>query len=214
MPARGGGSAEATDEGSGVLHRACVLAGRQERAGSARESLTIVCVRDLRSIRAERLTSFVCRASGGDAQLIARALTARFLDFGREPNLIRIFTPEGVKSVADRRAFVGAATVVVVILSRHASQYVDGPAPVEEVRLSPDGQWALAKAASQLYLVAVPPALGEDPPVVNLQSPSTKGGEAHGGRRGLFRLGGSGSHHHLVGGFVVPPCSVEQRYGC
>lgn len=111
--------------------------------------------------------------NGGDAQLITHAHGARFLDFGREPNLIRFFTPEGVKTL---RIDVPSSDPrrVVVILSRHASQYVDSPAPVEEVRLSPDGQWALAKAASQLYLVAVPPALGDDPPVVNLQSPPTK----------------------------------------
>jgi Tol biopolymer transport system component len=112
-------------------------------------------------------------ASGGDAQLITHAHGARFLDFGREPNVICFFTPEGVKTLRlDEPS--SEPRRVVVILSRHASQYVDGPAPVDEVRLSPDGQWALAKAASQLYLVAVPPALGDDPPVVTLQSPPTK----------------------------------------
>lgn len=110
---------------------------------------------------------------GGDAQLVAHAYGARFLDFGREPNLIRFFTPEGVKTLRID-APSSEPRRVVAILSRHASQYVDAPAPVEEVRLSPDGLWALAKAASQLYLVAVPPTVSDDPPVVNLQSPATK----------------------------------------
>jgi Tol biopolymer transport system component len=111
--------------------------------------------------------------SGGDAQLIAHAHGARFLDFGREPNLIRFFTPEAVKTLRIDEPSAEPRRVVV-ILSRHPSQYVDGPAPVDEVRLSPDGQWALAKAASQLYLVAVPPTLGNEPAVVNLLAPATK----------------------------------------
>ncbi|WP_129775559.1 amidohydrolase family protein [Peristeroidobacter soli] len=111
--------------------------------------------------------------SGGDAQLIAHAHGARFLDFGREPNLIRFFTPEAVKTLRIDEPSAEPRRVVV-ILSRHPSQYVDGPAPVDEVRLSPDGQWALAKAASQLYLVAVPPTLGDEPAVVNLLAPATK----------------------------------------
>jgi Tol biopolymer transport system component len=112
-------------------------------------------------------------AAGGDAQLIAHAHGARFLDFGSEPNLIRFFTPEGVKTLRIDEASSEPRRVIVIVAT-HPSQYVDGPAPVEEVRLNPDGTWALAKAASQLYLVAVPPTLANDPPVVNLHSPSTK----------------------------------------
>jgi hypothetical protein len=112
-------------------------------------------------------------AGGGDAQLIAHAYGARFLDFGSEPNLIRFFTPEGVKTLRIDEPS-SEPRRVAVILSRHPSQYVNGPAPVDEVRLNPDGTWALAKTASQLYLVAVPPTMGDDPPVVNLQAPNTK----------------------------------------
>ncbi|WP_198683337.1 amidohydrolase family protein [Peristeroidobacter agariperforans] len=112
-------------------------------------------------------------AGGGDAQLIAHAYGARFLDFGSEPDLIRFFTPEGVKTLRIDEPSSEPRRVVVV-LARHPSQYVEGPAPVEEVRLNPDGTRALAKAASRLYLVAVPPRMGDEPPVVNLQSPSTK----------------------------------------
>lgn len=112
-------------------------------------------------------------AGGGDAQLIAHAHGARFLDFGSEPNLIRFFTPEGVKTLRIDEPS-SEPRRVVAILARHPSQYVADPAPVEEARLNPDGTWALAKTASQLYLVAVPPTIGSDPPVVNLQSPGTK----------------------------------------
>ncbi|WP_293851901.1 amidohydrolase family protein [Steroidobacter sp.] len=112
-------------------------------------------------------------AAGGDAQLVAHAFGARFLDLGSEPNLIRFFTPEGVKSLrldepsSEPRPVVG-------IVSRHPSQYVDAPWPADEVRLSPDGRWALARAASQLYLVSVPPATGAEPPVVHLKAANTQ----------------------------------------
>src|SRR5690606_35458708 len=112
-------------------------------------------------------------AAGGEAQLIAHAHGARALDFGSDPSQVRFLTPEGVKTLRidapsqePRRR--------LVVQGRHWNQYVAGPGPAQEVRLSPDGHWALAKAASQLYLIAVPPTLGEDPAIVNLQSPATK----------------------------------------
>ncbi|MFC4312336.1 amidohydrolase family protein [Steroidobacter flavus] len=111
-------------------------------------------------------------AGGGESQLVAHAYGARFLDFGAKPDLIRFYSPEGVKTLqlnepsADPRR-------VAVIETRHANQYVEGPGAADEVRLSPDGRWALARSASQLYLVAVPPAIGSEPQVVNLKSPTT-----------------------------------------
>lgn len=112
-------------------------------------------------------------AMGGDAQLIAHAHGARALDFGSEPNLMRFFTPEGVKTLRLNEPSSDPRRVLVVE-ARHWSQYVDAPGPAEEVRLSPDGRWALAKAASQLYLIAVPPRTGNDPVVVNLTTPNTR----------------------------------------
>ena len=112
-------------------------------------------------------------AAGGEAQLVAHAHGARLLDFGSEPDLIRFYSPEGVKTLrldqpsADPRR-------VVVIESRHASQYIEAARPVDEVRLSPDGRWALAKVASQLYLVSVPPTMTAEPPIVNLKAPTTR----------------------------------------
>jgi len=112
-------------------------------------------------------------ATGGEAQLIAHAYGARALDFGSEPNLIRFLTPEGVKSLRlDEPS--SEPRRVLVVQARHPSQYVGEPGSAEEVRLSPDGRWALAKAASQLYLIAVPPSLGGDPPTVHLKHPNTK----------------------------------------
>lgn len=111
--------------------------------------------------------------AGGDAQLAAHAYGARALDFGSEPNLIRFLTPEGVKSLRIDEPS-SEPRPVLAVLARQMNQYVDAPGRAEEVRLSPDGKWALAKAASQLYLIAVPPTLGSDAATVHLQSPVTK----------------------------------------
>lgn len=111
-------------------------------------------------------------AGGGEPQLVAHAYGARLLDFGADPDLIRFYSPEGVKTLqlnepsADPRR-------VAVIETRHPFQYVEAPGAADDVRLSPDGRWALARSASQLYLVAVPPAIGSEPQVVNLKSPTT-----------------------------------------
>ena len=39
--------------------------------------------------------------------------------------------------------------------------------PADEIRVSPDGQWALTRISGQLYVFAVP-RMGGDAPVVNL----------------------------------------------
>lgn len=108
-------------------------------------------------------------AAGGTPSLVAHASGAKALQFGNDPDRILFQAPAGLSSVrmdgSDLRRHV-------VIEGRAASQYVDGPLPSEEVRISPDGRRALVKTASQLYLVAVPHVGGPTPPVVNLSDPS------------------------------------------
>src|SRR2546427_7946249 len=43
--------------------------------------------------------------------------------------------------------------------------------PAEDVRISPDGNWALATVSAQLYLMAAP-EMGGEPPTVNVYSPN------------------------------------------
>ncbi|WP_217705812.1 amidohydrolase family protein [Peristeroidobacter soli] len=111
-------------------------------------------------------------AAGGESQLIAHAYGARLLDVGADPNLIRFYSSEGVKTLSLSEPSAEPRRVVSIEV-RHLSQYVEAPGAADDVRLSPDGRWALARSASQLYLVAVPPVTGTAPPVVNLKSPTT-----------------------------------------
>jgi hypothetical protein len=111
-------------------------------------------------------------AAGGDAELIAHAYGARALDFGSDPTQVRFLTPEGLKTLR-----IDATSQQprhrLVVEGRNWNQYFAAPVPAQEVRLSPDGHWALARAASQLYLIAVPPSMGDAPAIVNLNSPTT-----------------------------------------
>ncbi len=76
---------------------------------------TIACVRGP-EIDPSRATDIIrLPASGGEAQLIAHAHGARFLDFGREPNLIRFFTPEGVKTLRIDEPSSEPRRVVVIL---------------------------------------------------------------------------------------------------
>src|SRR5262249_41872799 len=43
--------------------------------------------------------------------------------------------------------------------------------PADDVRVSPDGAWALARVATQLYVMALP-RTGAEPPIVNVFTPS------------------------------------------
>ncbi|MFD2430466.1 hypothetical protein ACFSUK_25090 [Sphingobium scionense] len=68
------------------------------------------------------------------------------------------------------------------MLAHGLGQYFPGPAPVEDVRISPDGSRALIKSFSQAYLVDIPPANGDEPATVNLDTPAVA-------RRKLTRVG-------------------------
>jgi len=106
-------------------------------------------------------------ADGGDATLVVPARGAQHPHFGPEKDRIYIYSDAGLTSVrydgTDRRP------VVKVI----GKQWFPQPPekgegnPADDVRLSPDGNWALAQVSTQLYLLAVP-HMGGDPPTVDI----------------------------------------------
>ncbi|QIG79391.1 amidohydrolase family protein [Stakelama tenebrarum] len=73
--------------------------------------------------------------------------------FSPDGGHIRFRAPDGIKSVA---LGGGAPEPRVAIVSKSGNQYVGAHPPVAEIKLSPDGRWALASDAWQLYLVPVP----------------------------------------------------------
>ncbi|WP_311268399.1 amidohydrolase family protein [Sphingobium sp. WCS2017Hpa-17] len=106
-------------------------------------------------------------AQGGPAALITHAMGARLPHFADDGRLL-FYSPAGVNSVP---LSGGDPQVELRVLAPGLGQYFPGPAPVEEVRLSPDGHHALVKSFSQVYLLDVPPANGSEPSTINLSAP-------------------------------------------
>jgi Tol biopolymer transport system component len=106
-------------------------------------------------------------AEGGDANFILPARGAARPHFGPEPDRIYIYSEAGLMSVrydgTDRR------TIIKVVGKAWFPQPPDKGegSPADDVRISPDGQWALAQNDNEVYLLAVP-HLGGDPQTVDI----------------------------------------------
>jgi Tol biopolymer transport system component len=108
-------------------------------------------------------------ASGGEPRLVAHAFGARSLQLGPDAARVWFLAPAGLSSVP---LAGGSAQVEVKVVARNMGQYVGVPTPVQDLRLSPDGRQVLARAASELYLVDIPPANGAQAPTIDLDAPS------------------------------------------
>jgi hypothetical protein len=128
-------------------------------------------VRALTEISPERPTDIIrLPASGGSPSLIAHVFGARLLDFGSDADRVRFYTSEGASSIkldgTDLRR-------ELIVRARSPSQYVGAPVPVEELRLNAAGDHAIARTASQLFLLAVPRSEPGKPPELDLATPGT-----------------------------------------
>jgi len=99
-------------------------------------------------------------ADGGDTKLILPARGAAHPHFGPEADRIYLSSDRGLTSLrydgTDRRT-------IVKVVGKSWFPDPDNPDGVaaNDVRISPDGKWALAQVASQVYLLAVPRTGGE-----------------------------------------------------
>jgi Tol biopolymer transport system component len=94
-------------------------------------------------------------SEGGDASLILPARGAAHPHFGPEPDRIYVYSENGLMSLrydgTDRRS-----VVKVVGKVWFPDPDKSEGAPADDVRISPDGKWALAQVSNQVYLLAVP----------------------------------------------------------
>jgi len=121
-------------------------------------------------ISPERATDLIrLPAEGGDVTLIAHAPGARLIDFAGDPQRVRFYAPEGASSI---RLDGTDLHRELIVRARAASKYVGTPIPVEELRLNADGDRALARTASQLYLLDVPDAKEGKPAEIDLTQPT------------------------------------------
>ena len=109
-------------------------------------------------------------AAGGDTNLILPARGAGKPHFGPEKDRIYVYTEGGLISLrydgTDRRTHLKVVGKVWF-----PSPEREQGAPADDVRISPDGQWALAEVSHQVYAVALP-RMGGEPPTVNVYTPS------------------------------------------
>jgi Tol biopolymer transport system component len=104
-------------------------------------------------------------AEGGEATFILPARGAQHPHFGPEKDRVYVYSEAGLVSLrydgTDRRTIV---KVTGKSWFPQPPEKGDGT-PADDVRLSPDGNWALAQVSTQLYLLAVPHMGGEAPAV-------------------------------------------------
>jgi len=105
-------------------------------------------------------------SDGGDANLILPARGAAHPHFGPEPDRIYVYSENGLTSLrydgTDRKTLLKVTGKTWF----PDPDKPDGP-PADDVRISPDGQWALAQVSNQVYLMAVP-RMGGDPIAVDV----------------------------------------------
>ena len=105
-------------------------------------------------------------SDGGDTSVILPARGALHPHFGPEKDRVYVYSDAGLFSVrydgTDRRTLVKAVGKVWF----PDPSKTDGE-PADEIRLSPNGQWALTRISGQLYVFPVP-HMGGEVPIVNL----------------------------------------------
>ena len=109
-------------------------------------------------------------SEGGDVNLMLPARGAAHPHFGPEPDRVYVYSENGLMSLrydgTDRRPII---KVVGKVWFPNPDQPNGNPA--DDVRISPDGKWALAQLANQVYLLAVPYTGGETP-IVDISKPT------------------------------------------
>jgi Tol biopolymer transport system component len=109
-------------------------------------------------------------SEGGDASLILPARGAVHPHFGPDPDRVYVYSDSGLISLrydgTDRRS-------IIKVTGKTWFPDPDKPDgnPADDVRISPDGKWALAQVSNQVYLLSVPRVGGETPNVDVSKSP-------------------------------------------
>ena len=107
-------------------------------------------------------------AAGGDATLVAPARGQGQPHFSKEAD--RIYVYAGGTGLISMR-FDGTDRRAHLKVTGPGFYNAEEPVPADDIRVSPDGHWALAQQSNQLYLMAVPPVGGEAP-TVNIKTPA------------------------------------------
>jgi Tol biopolymer transport system component len=132
----------------------------------------IVAVRSSNDVRLHRYMEYgplrdaelvVMPAAGGEQRSLAKGSMGGTPHFGPDPGEVAMVFDDGLNLV---RLDTGQRRRLVQVTGP-GYYFLPGRAPVDDLRLSPDGKWLLAQTAQQLHLLAMP-AVGA---TVDLASP-------------------------------------------
>jgi hypothetical protein len=101
-------------------------------------------------------------SEGGDGKLILPARGAGSPHFTHDKERIYVNTPQGVVSLG----YDGTDRITHLQVKGTGDYSEEEPIAADDLRVSPDGQWVLAQAMNQLFLVAMPVVGGEAPTIV------------------------------------------------
>jgi Tol biopolymer transport system component len=97
-------------------------------------------------------------ASGGASEVITQGFLGGQPQFTAEAGCVYLNFADGLNRVA----LDGSGKRRVLAALGPGWYFAEGPAPVDDLRISPDGHWALAQIAQQLHVLAVPDATAPD----------------------------------------------------
>ena len=106
----------------------------------------------------------VMPGTGGDQRVIAKGSMGGTPHFGPDASEVEMLFDDGLDAVK----LDGAGRRLIVQVTGPGYYFLPGRAPVDDLRLSPDGKWLLAQISQQLFLLARP---AKDGTTIDLASP-------------------------------------------
>ena len=106
----------------------------------------------------------VMPASGGDQRVIAKGSMGGTPHFGPDAGEVDMLFDDGLNAVK----LDGSSKRLIVQVTGPGYYFLPDRAPVDDLRLSPDGKWLLAQISQQLFLLARP---AKDGTTIDLASP-------------------------------------------
>ena len=90
--------------------------------------------------------------NGGSAKVLASGVLGNIPQFTHKPESIYLNFADGLYDVP----LDGSAKHRILNVTGPTWYFVDGTAPADAIKISPDGQWAIAQITQQLYLLQIP----------------------------------------------------------
>lgn len=94
---------------------------------------------------------------GGEAKVLASGPMGGVPHFTHDAGTVEVVMADGLNAVK----LDGTGRRLLVSVTGPGFYFVEGRVPVDDLRLSPDGQWLLAQITEQLYLLRMPAAEGQ-----------------------------------------------------